>query len=287
MRIEESQGSTGPQNGHVHPAKAAPTAEQILGEIRDYCRADAHGRIHLRAAGGQRRQAGVAVARRRQDHDRHARQGPCLSRRAPARFGRRGRAAVTGRQAAERRGRRQRRRAGGLPILRQPPEIPAVRLDLQREDRDRPPHLARARQSAAGAAGAAHLRCRRRRRHRAVAGDAGGACALPHHAALRGGEGDQLRRRPPDAGEDGGPTVRASRHRAGRDQSLLRRGAVADAAFGDISARPDLEGRHADRQHRTRLRRADRRARRFSRRELARRHQPDHGQSGLPAPGRS
>src|SRR5215212_11266824 len=42
MRIEESQGSTGgstgQQNGHTQPAKAAPTAEQILGEIRDYCR---------------------------------------------------------------------------------------------------------------------------------------------------------------------------------------------------------------------------------------------------------
>jgi hypothetical protein len=46
MRIEESQGSsqesnqgsTGQQNGHVPPAKSAPTAEQILGEIRDYCR---------------------------------------------------------------------------------------------------------------------------------------------------------------------------------------------------------------------------------------------------------
>src|SRR6476661_505549 len=42
MRIEESQGSNGgstaPQNGHAQPAKVAPTAEQILGEIRDYCR---------------------------------------------------------------------------------------------------------------------------------------------------------------------------------------------------------------------------------------------------------
>ena len=38
MRIEESQGSTGPQNGHAQPARVAPTAEQILGEIRDYCR---------------------------------------------------------------------------------------------------------------------------------------------------------------------------------------------------------------------------------------------------------
>ena len=42
MRIEESQGSNvgsnGGQNGHAQPAKSGPTAEQILGEIRDYCR---------------------------------------------------------------------------------------------------------------------------------------------------------------------------------------------------------------------------------------------------------
>ena len=38
MRIEESQGSNGGQNGHVQPAKSPPTAEQILSEIRDYCR---------------------------------------------------------------------------------------------------------------------------------------------------------------------------------------------------------------------------------------------------------
>ena len=38
MRIEESQGSTGPQNGHAQPAKSAPTAEQIRVEIREYCR---------------------------------------------------------------------------------------------------------------------------------------------------------------------------------------------------------------------------------------------------------
>ena len=86
----KARDRTGGQNGHAQPAKSAPTAEQILGEIRDYCRETPHGRIDLRAAGGQRRQAGVAVARRRQDHDRHARQGPRLSRRAPARFDRRG-----------------------------------------------------------------------------------------------------------------------------------------------------------------------------------------------------
>ena len=43
-------------------------------------------------------------------------------------------------------------------------------------------------------------------------------------------------------------------------QSLLRRGAVADAALGDRGARPDLEGCRAVGQYRARLRRADRRA---------------------------
>src|SRR6188472_4669204 len=45
MRIEEnqgsnagSQGSTGGPNGHAQPGRSGPTAEQILGEIRDYCR---------------------------------------------------------------------------------------------------------------------------------------------------------------------------------------------------------------------------------------------------------
>src|SRR3954447_17249912 len=42
MRIEENQGSNGGQNGHAQvksAPKPAATAEQILGEIRDYCRA--------------------------------------------------------------------------------------------------------------------------------------------------------------------------------------------------------------------------------------------------------
>src|SRR5919201_4696156 len=38
MRIEESQGSSGQTNGRVPPAKSAPTAEQILGDIREFCR---------------------------------------------------------------------------------------------------------------------------------------------------------------------------------------------------------------------------------------------------------
>ena len=140
MRIEESQGSNEDRTAERPRAAGEISADRRADSRRNprLLPRDPDGRIHLRAAGGQRRQAGVAVARRRQDHDRHARQGPRLSRRAPARFDRSGRPAVTGRQTAERRGRRQRRRAAGLPILRQPPEIPAVRLDLQREDRGRP-----------------------------------------------------------------------------------------------------------------------------------------------------
>ena len=42
MRIEENQGNSqgpaAPTNGHVPPAKALATAEQILGEIREFCR---------------------------------------------------------------------------------------------------------------------------------------------------------------------------------------------------------------------------------------------------------
>ena len=145
------------------------------------------------------------------------------------------------------------------------------------------PGFARTRQSAANAAGASDVRCRGWRRHRAVAGDAGAACPLSHHAALRRRQGNLLRRRADDAGEDGRPPVRASRYRARRHQPLLCRGAVADAAFGDVGARPDLEGRRAVRQHRARLCRADRRARGISGRELARRNQPDDRQSRLPA----
>ena len=85
---------------------------------------------------------------------------------------------------------------------------------------------------------------------------------FPDHAALCRGQGNQLRRRAADAGEDGGPPVRASGHRAGHHQSLLCRGAVADAALGDLGAGPDLEGRRAVRQYRARLCRADRRTRR-------------------------
>ena len=280
MRIEESQGSTGPQNGHAQPAKAAPTAEQVLGEIRDYCRATRtaestfgrlvvnDGKLVSRLRDGARITTGT-LDKVRAYLSEHA-SAPAAARQT--RSGGQGRATARLPRPTWRR---------RLPVFRQPAEIPAVRLDLQRKDRDRQPDFARTRQSAAGAAGAAHLRRRRRRRHRVVAGDAGAARPVSDHAALRRRQGNQLRGRPPDAGKDGGPPVRTSGDRAGDHQSVLRGGAVADAALGDGGARPDLEGCRAVRQHRARLRRADRRTRRVPGRELARRDQSDQRQSGL------
>ena len=271
MRIEESQGSNGGQNGHAQPAKSAPTAEQILGEIRDYCRQTQtaestfgrlvvnDGKLVSRLRDGARITTGTLDKVRAYLAEHRPASTAAAGQPSPVAKPLNGAAAANAVAPP------------GFRFFDNRQKYLLFVSTCSEKTEVGQPHLARTRQSAAGAAGAAHLRCRRRRRHRAVAGDAGGACALPHHAALRRGEGDQLRRRPPDAGEDGGPPVRASRHRAGRDQSLLRRGAVADAAFGDVGARPDLEGRHADRQHRARLRRADRRARRLPRRELARR----------------
>ena len=273
MRTGEHQGQT-----------TARTADQILGEIRDYCRATQtaestfgrlvvnDGKLVSRLRDGARITTGT-LDKVRAYLSEHRRPRRLRGRQAVAPRAR----PVNGAAAPRRHGARR------FPVFRQPAEIPAVRLDLQREDRGRQPDFARTRQSAAGAAGAADLRRRRRRRHRAVAGDAGAACALSDHAALCRRQGNQLRGRAADAGKDGRPAVRASGHRAGHHQSLLRRGAVADAALGDRGAKPDLEGRRAVRQYRARLCRADRRARRLSRRELARRHQPEHRQSGLSA----
>ena len=223
MRIEESQ--------RADQGKPAATAEQILGEIRDYCRATQtaestfgrlvvnDGKLVSRLRDGARITTGT-LDKVRVYLSEHRAMPSAPGETPPDR-------------EADQRRRRRCDCAAWLPILRQPPKVPAVRLDLQREDRDRQPDFARARQFAAGAAGASHLRCRGRRRHGAVAGDAGGPCPLPDHAALCRGQGNQLRGRPPDAREDGGPPVRTSRHRARDHQPLLRRGAMADAALGD------------------------------------------------------
>jgi len=59
---------------------------------------------------------------------------------------------------------------------------------------------------------------------------------FPTMPALCRGQGNQLRGRAADAGKNGRPAVRASRHRARRHQSLLRRSAMADAALGSLRA---------------------------------------------------
>src|SRR5229473_2157365 len=133
VRIEEREGQT------------TATADQILGEIRDYCRATRtaestfgrrvvnDGKLVSRLRDGARITTGTLVTVRA----KHA---------VPA----------AGRKAAERR-RRGRRCARRLPVFRQPAEISAVRLDLQREDRGHAPDFSRTRQSAADPAGASDL----------------------------------------------------------------------------------------------------------------------------------
>ena len=108
---------------------------------------------------------------------------------------------------------------------------------------------------------------------RPVAGHARDARPLSNDAALRGRQGDLLRGRAPHARENGGSPVRASGDRPRPDQSLLCRGAMADAALRLGRAKLDLEGRRALRQHVARLRRADRQSRGVPGGELASRDQ--------------
>ena len=157
-----------------------------------------------------------------------------------------------------------------LPLLRQPAEIPAVRHHLRREVGGRPARRHGTGQHPSAPAGAAPVRRRHRRRHRADAHHARDAQPLPDHAVLHRRQGDQPRGRAPRAREDARPAVRASGDRAGDDQHVLFRGAVAEAELGHRRHQPRLARAGADRQHRARVRDADHRARPVPRRELAR-----------------
>jgi len=179
MRSAERQGQIG-------------TSDQILDEIRDYCRAthtaeSTFGRLVVNDGKlVSRLRDGARITTSTLD------KVPCLS--VPASR----RCIGCTEQAVRPPEARQRSRcchpwgAFGLPLLRQPAEIPALRIHLQREDRRRQPDFTRTRQSATNAAGASDLRRGRWRRHRAVACDAGAARPLSDHAALRRGEGNQL-----------------------------------------------------------------------------------------------
>ena len=131
-------------------------------------------------------------------------------------------------------------RRAKLPLLRQPPEISAVRHHLQREMGGRPTRRHGAGQHPSAPAGGAPVRRRHRRRHGADAHDARDAPPLPHHAVLHRRQGDQPRGRAPRAREDAGPALRASGDGAGHDQHVLLRGAVADAEFGHRRDQPGL-----------------------------------------------
>ena len=168
-----------------------------------------------------------------------------------------------------------------LPLLRQPAEIPAVRHHLRREVGHCPTRRHGAGEHPPAAAGVAAVRCRHGRRHRAGAHHAGDAQPLPHHAVLHRRQGDQPRGRAPGAGEDARPAVRASGDRAGDDQHVLFRGAVAEAELGQRRHQPGLARAVADREHGARVRNADHRSRPVPRRELARPGEPQQRQPGV------
>jgi hypothetical protein len=148
MRTEERR--TGDQlpreelHNNKHPGRRSEpgsiTSDRILGEIRDYCRStqtaeSTFGRLAVNDGKlVSRLRDGAWITTGTLDKVRAYLADGGKTRQWRCRDG---------------------RRAAGLSILRQPPEISAVRLDLQRKDRDRQPDFARARQSAAIASGAA------------------------------------------------------------------------------------------------------------------------------------
>ena len=93
--------------------------------------------------------------------------------------------------------RRGRRALAQLPLLRQPPEVPAVRQHLQREGGGGAPRRHGARAPPSRAAGGARVRRRHGRRHRAHPRDARDAPALSDAAVLLRRQGDQPRGRAP------------------------------------------------------------------------------------------
>ena len=165
-------------------------------------------------------------------------------------------------------------RAGGqrpatqFPLLRQPAEISAVREYLQREMGNRQSRRHGARQHPSAPAGGARVRRRPRRRHRAGARHAQYARPLSHHAVLYRRQGNQPRRHPPHAAQDGRPFRRASLDRAGAHQSRLCRSALAGGEVAVRRHQPGVEGNGDGRQHRALIRAADHRARAVFGREL-------------------
>ena len=267
--------------GTIDPG-GRPLSETLLHDIAEFCRSARMAEVHLRAPRGERRQAGQPAAPRRPRHHRHGGPRARLHRpRAAPHRERRRRPPASGPAAARRPHHAQ------LPLLRQPAEIPAVRHHLRREVGHRPTRRHGARQHPSAPAGAAPVRRRHGRRHGARPDHARDARPLPHHAVLHRRQGDQPRGRAPRAGEDARPIVRASGDRAGDDQHVLFRGAVAEAELGQCRHQPRLARAFAHRQHRARVRDADHRSGPVPRRELARPRERRQRQSGLREAGRA
>src|SRR3982075_511773 len=125
MRVEERQGQT------------SATADQILGEIREFCRATQtaestfgrivvnDGKLVSRLRDGARITTGTLDKVRAYLSEHRAAAPVAQDRRLQTVK------PVNGAVAP-----------GRVSLLRQPAKIPAVRVDLQREDRDRQPDLA-------------------------------------------------------------------------------------------------------------------------------------------------
>ncbi len=256
-----------------------------------------YGGKHIRAACGQRRQIRVAPAFRRPHHDTDERSGEGVHRRDRRRrrvARRSGRCERLGGspQSARTRGaiddRRRRRRKGiALPVLRQSPEIPALRQHLHREVGGGAAHRDGAGQPQAAAAGAADVRRGRRRRHDPRARDALDARPLPDGPVLHRRQGDQSRGRPPGARENGGPLLRASVHGARHDQHVLLGVAVAAAELARRRERPRVARARALGGHRRPVRAADHGPAALPRAELDREDQQGERQSRLRAPRRA
>ena len=161
-----------------------------------------------------------------------------------------------------------RRPATQFPLLRQPAEISAVREHLQREMGNRArvglelanihPRPPAVRVFDAGVGDGTVLARVMRSMHD----------RFPDHAVLYRRQGDQPRRHPPHAAQDGRPLRRASLDGAGAHQSRLCGSALAGGEIAERRHQPGVERAGDGRQHRAQLRAADHRARAVPRREL-------------------
>ena len=182
----------------------AHAAVGLLDSISEFCRragmaestfgrrAVNDGKFVVAPARRRPHHAGDAGARQRLP-DQPGRGGAGRAARADAAAARRPAHAAPGDEAGRRRG----RALAQLPLLRQPPEVPAVRQHLQREGGGGAPRRHGARPPPSRAAGGARVRRRHGRRHRADPRHARDAPPLPDAAVLRRRQGDQPRGRAP------------------------------------------------------------------------------------------